>query len=263
MTKIISKFSVMIALFLFAAITLEAKSISAYYDAPYTSEATVKANLKKAGFSVLATYSPAGKSYLKVLVFTNAKLKSAAAKKLRGFAAIQRVLVNSKAKTVLVTNPEYWLMAFLQKDYSASTANSVKQSLEKALGSLKPTKDKLKSGAIKKYHYAFSMPYYEDMLEFNKSGVKSSKTLFTLKLSNGATLVGVKISKATEKFIETIGENKALALPYTVLIENGKTYALHAKYYLAISYPLLSLGEFMKISSTPGVIEKELKKALK
>jgi len=254
---------VAIALFLFAAVSLHAGKISAYYDAPYASDSAVKANLKKAGFSVLATYSPAGKSYLKVLVFTNGALKSAAAKKHRGFAAIQRVLVNSKAKTVRVTNPEYWLKAFLQKNYSAATAKSVKSGIEKALGALTPTKDKLDSGDIAKYHYALSMPYYEDMLEFNKSGVKSGKTLFTLKLANGATLVGVKMSKAAEKFIETIGEDKALVLPYTVLIEDGKVYALHAKYYLAISYPLLSLGEFMKISSTPGAIERQLKKALK
>lgn len=162
-----------IALFLFAAVSLQAKSISAYYDAPYASESAVKANLKKAGFSVLATYSPASKSYLKVLVFTDTKLKSTAAKKRRGFAAIQRVLVNRKAKTVRVTNPEYWLKAFLQKDYSVTTAKSVKQSLKKALGSLKPTKDKLSSGDIARYHYALSMPCYEDMLEFDKSGVKS------------------------------------------------------------------------------------------
>lgn len=262
MKKTISKFSVAIALFLFAAVSLQAGKISAYYDAPYAPTSTVKAHLKKAGFSVLATYSPAGKNYLKVLVITNRALKSAAAKKHRGFAAIQRVLVNNKAKTVRATNPEYWLRAFLQQNYSTSTAKSVRQSLQKALGSLNPTKDALDSGSIAKYHYAFSMPYYQDMLEFNKSGVKSAKKLFTLKLANGAVLVGVKISKTTEKFIETIGEDKALVLPYTVLIEDGKVYALHAKYYLAASYPLLSLGEFMKISSTPGAIERQLKKAL-
>ena len=263
MSKTLFKFSVAIALFFFATLSLQAGKVSAYYDAPYASASAVKSKLQKAGFTVLASYSPASKNYLKVLVFTNAKLKSAAAKKLRGFAAVERVLIDNKTKTVRVTNPEYWLKAFLQKDYSAGTAKSVKASIAKALGSLKPTKDVLDSSSIAKYHYALSMPYYEDMLKFDKSGVKGKKTLFTLKLPNGAVLVGIKMSKASEKFIETIGEDKALVLPYTVLIENGKVYALHAKYYLAISYPLLSLGEFMKISSTPGVIERQLKKALK
>jgi len=76
-------------------------------------------------------------------------------------------------------------------------------------------------------------------------------------------LYGVKISKGAEIFISTIGEDKALVLPYTVLIEDGTAYPLHAKYYLAISYPLLTMGEFMKISSIPDTIERSLKKAVK
>ena len=263
MTRTLTKFVAVTALFLFATLSLQAGKISAYYDAPYADASTVKSKLKKAGFTVLTTYSPASKSYLKVLVFTNAKLKSAASKKLRGFAAIQRVLVDTKTKTVRVTNPEYWLKAFLQKDYSAGTAKSVKASIEKALGSLKPTKDQLDSSSLAKYHYALGMPYYQDMTELKGHTVKAGKALFTLKLNNGATLVGVKMSKATEKFIESIGEDKALLLPYTVLFENGKAYALAGKYYLALSYPLLSLGQFMKISSTPGAIERKLKKAVK
>jgi len=52
-------------------------------------------------------------------------------------------------------------------------------------------------------------------------------------------------------------------LPYTVLIEGDKAYTLHAKYYLALSYPLLSMGQFMTISSVPDAIERKLKKAIK
>ena len=264
MSKMITKVSTAIALFFFAAVSLQAKDISAYYDAPYASAKTVKGKLGKAGFKVLTTYSPANKGHLKVIVFTNKKLISIASKKLRGFAAVQRVMINSKAKTVRVTNTEYWLRAFMQKDFKPGSCKDIKASIGKALGKLTATKDVLDSGDLAKYHYAFSMPYYEDMLEFKagKTTIDSKKKLFELKLANGSTLVGVKLS-STEKFIETIGENNALALPYTVLIENGKAYALHAKYYLAVSYPLLTLGQFMKISSTPDAIEKELKKSLK
>jgi len=69
---------------------------SAYFTAPYADAKSVASKLKKAGFTVLTTYSPAKKEYLKVVVVTNKALKSAASKKLRGFAAIQKVLVNSK-----------------------------------------------------------------------------------------------------------------------------------------------------------------------
>jgi len=263
MKRLISKIALAIALFAFASASVEAKE-AAYLNAPFADAKTVSAKLKGAGFKVLATYSPAKKSYLKVIVVTNKALKSAASKKLRGFAAVQKVLVNTKAKTVLTTNPTYWLKAFLQKDYNAGAASSTKKALAKALGKLTPTKDALASGKLAGYHFMIGMPYYQDMLELKKGakGVKAKKRVFSLKLNNGSTLYGVNMGKATESFISTIGEDKALVLPYTVLVENGTAYALHAKYYLAISYPLLTMGEFMKISSIPDAIERKLKKAV-
>ena len=253
----------LISLTLLASAAVQAKE-SAYFTASYTDAKSVASKLKKAGFTVLATYSPAKKEYLKVVVVTNKALKSAASKKLRGFAAIQKVLVNSKAKTVLTTNPTYWLKAFLQKDYNAGAATSTTKALTKALGKLTPTKDALDGGDLSGYHFMLGMPYYQDMETLKKGakGIKAKKTLFALKLANGSTLYGVKMGKATESFISTIGEDKALVLPYTVLIENGTAYTLAPKYYLAISYPLLTMGEFMKISSIPDKIVRNLKKAV-
>jgi len=262
MTKTISKITITLAVLLCSAVSLHAGGVSAYYSAPYQDVKTVKSNLGKAGFTVLNTYSPAKKGHLKVLTFTNAKLKSMASKPKRGFAAIQKVLVNSKTKTVLATNPTYWLKAFLQKNFSGGDA-AIKSALTKALGKLSPTADTLSSGKLSGYHFMMGMPYYEDMLEL-KNGAKSVKNaLYSIKLGNGATLYGVKMSKSSESFISKIGEDKALVLPYTILIEGGKAYALHAKYYLAISYPKLTMGQFMKISSVPGAIESQLKKSVK
>ncbi|WP_457605910.1 hypothetical protein [Nitratifractor sp.] len=247
-----------------SASVLQAKE-SAYLQAHYANASTVVSKLKHAGFKVLGTYHPAGKSYLKVVIITSSTLKKAASRPKRGFAAIQRVLIDSKAKRVLATNPSYWLKAFLQKQYSPSTAKSTTAALKKALGTLTPTKDALKSGDIAGYHFMIGMPYYSDMWVLKKGvhGVKSDKVVFRLKLANGATLYGVKMPRSVEGFIDKIGRDKALVLPYTVLVEGGTAYALNAKYYLAISYPLLSMGQFMKISSTPDAIEKALKSSLK
>ena len=266
MSKMISKFSATIVLFLFAAVSLQAADVSAYYNAPYADAKTVKSNLGKAGFKVLTSYSPAGKSNLNVMVFTNSALTTIASKDLRGFAAVQRVMVDSTAKTVRVTNPGYWIPAFMQKDYKAGSDTAITASIEKALGTLTPTKDVLNSSVLSNYQFMTEMPYYQDMIEL-KAGdalaVKAKKKLFEVKLTNGSTLVGVKMSKGSENFIDKIGTNNALLLPYTILIENGKAYTLHAKYYLAISYPLLSMDQFMTISSIPDTIERSLKKSVK
>ncbi|NOR54667.1 MAG: hypothetical protein GQ531_00515 [Sulfurovum sp.] len=266
MSKMFNKFSAVLLVLAVTAVSAQAAKISAYYSAPYASAKTVKSKLGKAGFKVLAAYSPASKSHLKVFVITNSKLKANAAKKTRGFAAIQRVMVDSKAKTVLATNPTYWLKAFMQKDYKAGVDSSVKASLGKALGKLTATKDVLSAGDLSGYHFMMGMPYYQDMLKLKgKAGVdiKGKKKIFELKLANGSKLVGVTMGKTTETFVDKIGADKAILLPYTVLIEGDKAYALHAKYYIALSYPLLSMGQFMVISSIPDAIERKLKKTIK
>jgi len=267
MTNLISKLSVAFMLLIVSAVSLQANTISAYYDAAYADEKQIQSKLEASGFNVLATYSPANKDYLKVIIFTNKELTTIASKKTRGFAAIQRVLVNNQAKTVRVTNPGYWLRGFMQKEFTPGSDKGTQDAIAKALGTLTPTIDVLAEKDIATYQYAVSMPHYQDMLEI-KTGeglaakIKKKK-LFEVMLDNGSILVGVKMSKSSENFIETIGEENALVLPYTLLIEDGKAYALHAKFYLAMSYPLLTLGQFMKISSVPDAIERKLKKSFK
>jgi len=259
-----SKFSVAMILLIATSLALHASDVSAYYDAPYHSAKSVKSKLSHKGFKVLTSYSPAGNSNLTVMVFTNKSLTAMASKTHRGFAAVQRVLVDSTAKRVRVTNPSYWLEAFMQKEYKAGSGKAVASKLQQALGKLTPTKEVLSQSELSGYHFMMAMPYYEDMIELKSAtGVKANKKLFELKLSNGSKLIGVKMSKGSENFIDKIGTQNALLLPYTILIENGKAYALHPKYYLAISYPLLSMGQFMKISSIPDTIERSLKKSLK
>lgn len=261
MSKMITKILTVSALLVATAVSAQAAKISAYYTAPYTSAKTVKSKLNKAGFKVLATYSPAGKKNLSVIIYTNKKLTAIASKKTRGFAAIQRVMVDSSAKTLLATNPSYWLAAFLQKDYKASDATAVKNSLGKALGKLTPTKDVLASGDLSGYHFMIGMPYYKEMIKLKAGGkVNAKKKVFELKLANGSKLIGVNMGKTTESFVDKIGTDKAILLPYTILVEDGKGYALHPKYYIALSYPLLSMGQFMGISSVPDAIDRKLKK---
>jgi hypothetical protein len=123
----------------------------------------------------------------------------------------------------------------------------------------------LKFDDLGDYHFMMSMPYYEDNLVLAEGKnedllkkAKNKKVIFEIKLKN-SVLLGYDLSSDTKSFVETIGRTNAEVLPYTIMIENGKATALHAKFYLAISYPLLTMGEFMTIVNTPGAIEDELK----
>ncbi len=110
-----------------------------------------------------------------------------------------------------------------------------------------------------------NMPYYEDMIKISTGkndtlvakAKKSKKLVFEQKLNDGSTLIGVKLSKRTSKFVKKIGYQNAELLPYPVLIENGEAKILDPKYYIAVMYPMLSMSEFMTIATVPGAIQKD------
>ena len=264
MSQKVSMIHRIVAIILLVTTITMAKEVSAYYKAPYQSLKTIAHHLKKSGFKLLKVYAPAKKRYLRVLVFTDNRLITLASQKKRGFAAILKLVVNSKTKQVRVMNPSYWLEAFLQKQYVPGSDAPIKASLKKARGDLKPTSDTLPQKKLASYHFMIGMPYYTDMLEFPyKNKIRKRDVLFTLKLKNGSKLVGIKMPKSVEAFIETTGEANALILPYTILIEDGKAYALHGKYYIALSYPKLNMGKFIKMRSIPDKIEMSIKRTLR
>jgi len=43
------------------------------------------------------------------------------------------------------------------------------------------------------------------------------------------------------------------------VVSNGSVYMLHGKFRIAIDFPDLSMGTFMKISGAPSAIEDKLK----
>lgn len=91
--------------------------------------------------------------------------------------------------------------------------------------------------------------------------------MFKLNLSSGGKsryLIGVSLPKKIEKFTKKLKIlDKSSLLPYMVLLEGKKAKIMHAKYFLAISLPNLSMGQFMKISSVPDDILKSIKKIFK
>lgn len=241
--------------------------VNAYYYAAYLDPSEAESKLKSAGFEVIGHYAATEKS--KTLIITNSALRTAAGKPGRGFGAILRVLVDGEHRRIAVTNPVYFGKAFLQKDYDPVLAEQLTKSLANALGTMSVSEDSFAFDELEGYHFMIGMPYYEDVYELAEGDTAAlvakldtynggKNIVFKLSVGEGKTLVGYALSDKTEAFVETIGKQNAEILPYTILIEEGKATALAAKYYIAISYPLLTTGEFMRIVNTPGAIEKEL-----
>lgn len=248
------------------------KEVSAYLNGAVTDVATAKSALESVGFKVVGEYKI--KKIGTSLVFTNDALTAAASKEGRGHAAVLRMLVDDANKQISITNPVYFGKAFLQDDYNHETASAALGALNKAFPGLKMSEDKWEFDGLGEYHFMMGMPYYQDqmvlaegdtaaLLEKAKSYKKGKLLVFEYKISETATLLGYELGKKTSKFVKKTGSDKAEILPYTILVENGKATAMAAKFYIAVSYPLLSMGEFMTIATIPGAVEKDLKKPFK
>jgi len=244
--------------------------ISAYLRADLIKKKTAIKILKSAGFEVLAVRVLTKNRKLLSIVFTNDKLKKMASKKGRGFLATLRVLIDVKKKQMSITNPLYLAKAMLQNDFDEKGAKEILATLVKAFPNVKNSMDKLKYQLLPKYQFMNGMPYYEnmevvargsDLLE--KVAKNKKRVSFTLKLDNGSTLIGVKLSKRTKKFPKKIGTKNAGMLPYPLLIEDGEAKILDPKYYLALMYPQLTMEEFMTIATVPEAISKDCSKVFR
>ena len=235
--------------------------LSTYYAAKAQSASAVESKLKANGFSILAKTAPIKGST--VITVTNKELKNT-----NSWLAALNVLVNEKE--VRVQNPSYFGAAYLQDKFKYGQFAGTLKSLQKALGDLHTVADEFKLAKLPKYHFMMGMPYVDETTTVGEGAdlvtkLKDNKYVaYSLKLPNGATLVGHNLVRRTNKFLLKIdaGHN-ALILPYKSMIKDGKAVILAPKYYLAVSLPLLSMGEFMKIASAPGEIEKDIKRTYK
>jgi len=244
----------------------------------------VKEKLKTAGFQIVGQTSPRADAH--VFVITNGGLKSVASKTTNGgFGAVQRVSITKSGDKIQVayTNPAYWAAAFRMK----GNLGNISKKLEDALGKGKPfgSEDGLDKSDLRKYHYAIMMPYFDDVDEIGeassheeaikkveaglaakKGGVKK---VYKIKIPGKNEVVyGVKFTKGQggDKKVLSTTDKETLKhtayLPYELLITDNKIVALNAKFRIAIAFPDLSMGTFMKIRKAPGDIEDSLEEVV-
>ena len=271
-----------------------AQDISPYIKVSETSESIDQISkkiidaLKTNSFEILGTYNPSNKKSLKVIAFTNQNLKNTVIKvKDRGaLAATFKIgLVKKDGQvTISYTNPDYILRAYLGDNYNSYKAVFTKFSsdLKTALTSIgkdfKPFGGSIKADKLKKYHYKIMMPYFTDPVTLNEyssfeEGLKTIEA--NLSANKGSTVgvykliytnqkvavfgVGLKSTSDGEAyFLPKIGEDHVAALPYEIILQGNKATMLHGKYRIALHWPELTMGTFMKIMSTPGDIEDTL-----
>lgn len=258
----------------------------------------VKAALESNDFTVVGEYKPANDANRWLIAVTCSELKSAVGKVggTTGFALVLRVAITKEAGKVVVSysTPEYWGNAYFQKNYSKVSAlySTLSDRLKTALaplgeksGTMFGAKKGMTGSDLQGYHYMMGMPYFQDNIELNSfgnydaavakidgnfsKGVKGLTKVYAVALPDKKLkLYGVGFSgeNGESSFMPTIdiGTPKHTAfLPYEMLVSDNKVYMLHGRYRIAISFPDLTMGTFMKIVSTPGYIKEFLESTTK
>jgi hypothetical protein len=246
-----------------------------------------KAALTANGFQVVGEYEPYANA--DIIIVTSPALKEAAAKTaMGGYGAIQRVAVTKVKDNVQVayTNPVYMDNAYrMQGDLSAVAAK-----LAAALGAGQPfgSKDGVSARKLRKYHYMFGMPYFDDPYELGefdsyqqalkavneglaqKRGGVSKVYQVDIPGKNQA-VIGVHMTKGCsgDKYImdriDFAPVKSTPHLPYELLVSGKHVYALHAKFRIAESFPDLSMighNSFFSIMCAPDAIGDALKKVV-
>ena len=244
--------------------------------------------LRENSFTILGTYNPSDKNSLKVIVFTRPDIKNTVVKVAdRGaLAAAFKIGLVQKNDIVSIsyTNPDYFFRAYLRDSYdqNKSTFDKFSKDLRTAFTSVgnefTPFGGTIEADKLKKYHYKIMMPYFTDPVTLNEfssfeEGLRVIEA--NLKAEKGETLQVYKILYTDEKvavfgvglrskedgeayFLPIIGEDHIAAMPYEIILQGKTATMLHGKYRIALSWPDLTMGTFMKIMSTPGDIEDTL-----
>jgi len=244
--------------------------------------------LQNNSFEILGEYNPEGNSNLKVIVFTTTELKNTVVRVTdRGAlaAAFKVGFVTKNGKTTIsYTNPNYILRAYLGDNYSsfkqvfAKFDKDIKTALSAVGNEFTPFGGTVDAEKLKKYHYKMMMPYFSEPVDLNEyssfeEGLKIIEA--NLKAKKGATVEIYKIVYPDKKvavfgvglqskedgesvFLPIIGEDHVAAMPYEIILQGNKATILHGKYRIALHWPELTMGTFIKIMSTPGDIEDTL-----
>jgi len=240
----------------------------------------VETKLKEAGFTVVGRHTPKGLAQSASLVVTDAALLEA----LRGVggssiaAAGIRVGVQADG-TVSYTNPGYWHRAFVRSKFASveAASNAVADKLKKALGEGKPMGGDVPADDLATYRYKFGMERFDSdnslvathasfdealatvRNNLDKKVADTAKVYEVVMPERKSAVLGVAMNNADSGegwWVNKIdGSAYVAALPYEIFIVDNKVYALYARFRIALGWPELGMGQFMRIINAPNAIQ--------
>lgn len=242
----------------------------------------VETKLTHAGFQVVGKHTPPGLPGYGVVVVTDEGLL-AIVHKLGGaniVGAPIRVGVKSDG-TVSYMNLDYWDRAFFRKQYpyAQKAVRAAQAKLAKALGAGKAFGGSVDKIDLSDYQYMFGMEGFDsdknvvmDHLSFDDAvktiqdnlarGLgKTSKVYEIIMPDKKLAVFGVALNDPKEGegwWVKSVGVDNIAALPYEIYVVNNKAGHMFARFRIALGWPNVGMGTFMRIVEAPGVIRDTL-----
>jgi hypothetical protein len=239
----------------------------------------VEGKLKSGGFKVVGKYFPKTLAGYGVVIATDEAMLDEVAS-VGGPAVLGAAIrVGVKADgSVAYTNPDYWYRAYFRKsfDKKESAVKGVQGRLQDALGAGKGQGGDESASNLSNYRYMIGMERLDSsknqLAEYGsfaealktvrdnlaKGAGKTAKVYEIVMQDRKLAVFGVAMNDAGNsdgEWIKKIDMQENIAgLPYEIYVVNNEVGAPHGRFRIALAFPDVGMGQFMRISSLPNVI---------
>ncbi|WP_296748909.1 hypothetical protein [Thiobacillus sp.] len=244
-----------------------------------TAAAAVESKLKGGGFKVVGKYFPKTLAGYGVVVATDeAMLNEVGA--VGGPAVLGAAIrVGVKADgSVAYTNPDYWYRAYFRKafDKREAAVKALQARLQDTLGAGKGQGGDEPPGNLVNYRYMIGMERLDSsknkLAEYGsfaealktvrdnltKGAGKTAKIYEVVMPDRKLAVIGVAMNDAEHNdgdWIRKIDmQNNIAGLPYEIYIVDNEVNSPHGRFRIALAFPDVGMGQFMRISSLPNAI---------
>jgi hypothetical protein len=246
---------------------------------PQSVATAVEGKLKKGGFKVVGKYFPKGLTGFGVVIATDDAMLDVVGS-VGGEAVLGAAIrIGVKADgSIAYTNPDYWYRAYFRKSFAKKedAVKALQGRLQEALGAGKGRGGDESAASLSNYRYMIGMERLDssknELNEFGSyaealkvvrenlaKGVGKTSKIYEVVLSDRKLAVfGVAMNDGDSsdgEWLKRIDmQNSVAGLPYELYIVDKQVGAPHARFRIALAFPDVGMGQFMRISTLPNAI---------
>lgn len=239
----------------------------------------VENKLKGGGFKVIGKYFPKALAGYGVVVATDEAMLDAVGS--AGGHAVLGAAIRVGVKedgSVTYTNPDYWYRAYFRKDFDKKeeAVKALQTRLGNALGTGKGMGGDEAPANLTNYRYMIGMErldsYKNKLAEYGsfaeavkavrdnlaKGSAKTAKVYEIVMPDRKLAVFGVAMNESGAsdgEWLSKIEMQESIAgLPYEIYVVDNTVSAPHGRFRIALAFPDVGMGQFMRISSLPNAI---------